>query len=169
MFNKKGLSGVITMVLLIGLTVVAVAIVGVVVRNMINNQVESSESCFGNFNKVTINSLYTCYNNTDSTNKLLFSIKIGDIDVDEVLVAISSAGATSSLRIKNESSTITDVTNYPDGVEGENVKLPDKNGGLTYIYDLSASPGKPDRIEIAPIINGKQCGTSDSLSSIDIC
>jgi len=165
MFNKKGLSGVITMVLLIGLTVVAVAIVGVVVRNMINNQVESSESCFGNFNKVTINSLYTCYNNTDSTNKLLFSIKIGDIDVDEVLVAISSAGATSSLRIKNESSTITDVTNYPGG--SSSIQLPNKNGGLTYIH--SGFSSKPDKIEIAPIINGKQCGTSDSLSSIDIC
>lgn len=168
MFNsKRGLSGVIATVLLIGLVVVAIAIVGLVVRNMVSTQVESTESCFGNYNKVTLNPLYTCYNLT--SGEMLISLSIGDINVDEVLVAISDTGTTKSFKIKNTSSIIPDLTTYPDGLAS--TQLPSKNGGLTYVYNLTSGGflGKPDRIEIAPIINNKQCDTSDTLSSIDDC
>jgi len=167
MLNSKGLSGVITMVLLVGLVVVAVAIVGVVLRNLITEEIKGTESCFGNYNEVSIEPLYTCYNL--SSEKLLISIKIGGINVDGVLVAISGTGTTKSFKIQNTSSTITGLTNYPSG--STSVKLPGQNGGLTYIYNLTEGgfSSKPDRIEIAPVINNKQCDVSDFLSSIDNC
>tara|TARA_Y100000034_G_C6803795_1_gene360733 strand:- start:34 stop:537 length:504 start_codon:yes stop_codon:yes gene_type:complete len=167
MRNNQGVSGIIAAILLVGLVVVAIGIVGLVIRNTISEQIERTESCFGNFNKVTINNLYTCHNT--SSGNLLISLSIGDITVEKVLIAISGTGTTKSFEIHNSSSTITGFTNYPSGLDS--VKLPSKNGGLTYIYDLTTGgfSGKPDKIEIAPTISGTQCEISDSLLSIDDC
>ena len=90
--NRKGISGVITAVIMIALVLVAAVIVWVVVRNIVQGQLTGVESCFGVYGKVTINNRYTCYNS--SSNKFQFSVNIGDIDVSAVLVSISGEGAT---------------------------------------------------------------------------
>ena len=59
--NHKGLSGVITAVIMIALVLAAAGIVWGVVNNMLKGQMEGAEACFGNYDKVTINSIYTCY------------------------------------------------------------------------------------------------------------
>jgi len=170
--NKKGMSGVIAMILLVGLVVIAVAIVGVVVQNMISDQTEGTEACFGNFDKVKINNLYTCYDS--DLNLFRFSLSIKDVTVDKVLVAIYGDGATKSFEINNTPSPINGVRNYksatyPSG--STNINLSSKNGGLTYIYDLATGgfSDAPDKIEIVPTLNGKQCDTSDSLTNIEVC
>jgi len=82
--GKKGISGVIAAVIMIALVMAAVIIVWSVVIPLIKNQLTETESCFGIFGKVTINNMYTCHNS--SSNNFQFSINIGDIDVDEVVV-----------------------------------------------------------------------------------
>lgn len=164
--NKNGASEVISTVLLVGLVVVAVIAVGIIIRNIVSTESEKTQSCFSNFNEVTINNLYTCYN---SSGDLFISISIGDLDVDKVLVAISGTGTTKTLEITDTTSTIAGLTNYPTGTTS--IILPDKNAGKTYSYDLATGgfSGSPDLIEIAPIINGKQCEVSDSLAEIEAC
>ncbi len=160
--DKKGLSGVVTVVILVALVMAATSIVWIVVKNLVDSQLQKT-SCLEVFEKVTINSLYTCYNRT--SNEFQFSISIGDIDIDGVLVAISGGGETKSFKITNEP---TDILNLkPYGEASGNVVLPKKNAGLTYIYDGFSE--KPDLIKIAPIINKNQCEVSDLLSEIDIC
>jgi len=161
-YKKKGLSGIVTAVVLIALVIAATAIVWVFVRNLVEEKLEGSGSCIDIFGKVSLNNRYTCYNS--SSSEILFSISIGEIDVDEVLVSISGDGTTKSFKIGNEAKPIDGLTNYPDG--SPNIKLPGKNGGLTYI---ASDSNQPDLIEIAPIIKGEQCGVSDSLSEIDNC
>lgn len=165
MKNKKGASEIISTVLLVGLVVVAVVVVGIVIRNIVTSESEKTESCFSNYNEVTINNLYTCYN---SSNFVHISVSVGDLNVDSVLVAISGSGTTKTLEITNETTTISGLTMYNGSTS---VRLPDSNAGLTYIYNLTAGgfAGCPDKIEIAPVINGKQCETSDTLSEIDNC
>lgn len=163
MKNKRGLSTVIATVILIALAMAVVMIVWSVIVPLVKNQLKQTESCFGNFGKITINSRYTCYN--FSSNEFQFSINIGDVDVDEVVVSISGEGITKSFRITNEEQAISDLAPYPSG--SGNVKLPEKNAGLTYI--ASGFTDKPDLIQIAPVINGKQCDVSDSLFEIDNC
>ncbi len=165
--QKKGLSGVIAAVILIALVMVTTAIIWTVVNNLITEKLEGAESCFDIFEKVTINNRYTCYNY--SSNQLQFSINIGDIKIDEVLVAVSGKGTTTSFKLSNEVLNIPDLTNYPSGSIG--VRLPGKNSGLTYFFDMSGSgfSEKPDLIKIIPIIGQKQCEASDSLSEIDNC
>ena len=161
--NKKGLSGVIAAVILIALVITAIAIVWVFVGNLVEEKLEGSGSCMDIFGKVSLNNRYTCYD--FSSNEARFSISIGDIDVNEVLVSISGDGTTKSFKITNEEKQIDDLVNYPDG--SAIIKLPGKNAGLT--YTATGFLNQPDLIEIAPIIKGKKCGVSDSLSEIDSC
>ena len=137
MKNKRGMSMIVTAVILIGLVMVAAVIVWVVVRNIIQDQLESVESCFGIYDKVTINNRYTCYDNSVPTdNKTHFSISISDIEVDSVIVSISGAGATNSYTLTNQGQTITNLANYPDDNPGTDlIIVPGKNSRLTYISD----------------------------------
>ena len=161
--NKRGISGVITAVILIALVMATITIVWVVVRNMVQGGLEDVESCFGSYGEVTINSGYTCYNS--SSNRFQFSINIRDIDLDSVIVSISGEGTTKGYTIRNIDEPITGLGSYPSG--SGNVRLPSKNSGLTYMENTFTT--KPDSIQIAPVINGKRCEFSDSLSEIDDC
>jgi hypothetical protein len=168
MKNSKGISGVVAMVIMIALVMAAVVIVWVVVNNMVRGEVSGAESCFGIFEKVTINERYTCYDS--DTNEFRFSISVGDIDVNEVLVAISGQGSTISFKIPKEDTQIDHVSPY-NGLPGAAVSLPDKNAGKTYVFNLATgfASTEPDLVELAPIIGTNQCGTSDSLDEIDSC
>jgi len=161
--SKRGLSTIVTTVILIVIVFVLISILWTTVNNLITKSLEKAESCFGNFEKVTINNKYTCYNHT--TNETLFSINIKEIDVDGVLVSISVGGGTKSYTLTNDEQSIPGLGSYPSG--SGSVKLPGKNAGLTYI--VSDFSERPSSIQIAPIINEKQCEVSDSLFEIGFC
>jgi len=165
--NKKGLSGVVTAVLLIALTMAMIGTVWVVVRNLVNNQIESAGSCLDIIGKVSINNDYTCYNST--SKELRLSIDIGDIGIDSLLVGVYGGGMAKTLTLTNDTSTIPNLVTYPG--RSTSVKLPGENAGLSYLFNLSAEgfSGAPDSIEIAPKIGGTQCDKSDSLNQIDDC
>ncbi|MCK4647832.1 hypothetical protein KAT24_02795 [Candidatus Pacearchaeota archaeon] len=164
--NHKGLSGVITAIILIALVLAATVIVWGVVNNLIRKQMESSEACFGNYDKVTINGIYTCYDSIDDTFQ--FSLNIGDIEVDKVIVSVSSEGSTNSYTLTNDAQPIPGLANYSStGFGTDFIKLPGKNAGRTYI--ASGFTEKPDLIKIAPIIGGQQCEVSDTISNIEVC
>lgn len=163
---KKGLSAIVTTVLLIGLAIVLVGIIWLAITNLVNKQINSA-SCVDVTGKVSINNRYTCYNST--SNELQFSISIGDIDVNSVLVGIAGQGTSVSLTIKNSTSQIPNLVTYP--ARSADVKIPGKNGGLTYILNLTAAgfSGAPDSIDIAPVIGTNQCSAADTLNQIDNC
>ena len=172
--SKKGISGVITVVLMIALVMAAAAIVWGIVNNTLKGQIESSKSCFGNFNKVTINPVYTCYNRvSENVYTVQFSLSIGDIDVDEVLVSVSSGGSTKGYPLTNVAGTIAGLTNYDSandpqiGFGTESIEIPSKNGGKTYV--ANGFTAKPDLIQIAPTLGGQQCDVSDTISGIESC
>ena len=168
MESKRGISGVIAMVIMVALVLAVIAIVWVVVNNLIEDEIESSESCFGIFDKVIIENSYTCYN--DTGQEIQFSINIGDIDVDEILVRVSGAGTTKSFSLSSGVQE-TFLKNYLNTSYGGGLVFPGKNAGRTYVLDmvLADLSGTPDLMEIAPIINEKQCGVSDTLSEFDDC
>ncbi len=165
MMKKRGLSAIIATVLLIALTLVIVGIIWVVVNNLVQSKIKSTESC-GVVSSVELNPLYTCYNQTSGADELWFSINVGDVDkLQDILVSISGQGTSASFKI-NES--LANLTNYPDRAAATGI--PGKNSGLTYIYTLPASfTQAPDSITIAPVINGEQCGVSSSINQFDSC
>jgi len=163
--DKRGISTIIATVIMITLVLIVVGVVWVSVNNLIGKQIETSESCFGNFGKIKLDKRYTCFNS--SSDELQFSINIGDIVIDSVLVSISSKSGARSFEISN--TTINNVKMYNDEY-GELVKVPEKNAGFTYVANVvGLGVVNPDSISIAPIINGNQCEISDSLPSINGC
>ncbi len=161
MKNKKGLSAVITTLILIALTISAIAIVWVTVSNLLTGRLDAAESCMNIFDKVEINERYTCY---DAPN-FHFSINIGDIEIEEVIVSVSGGAMTKSYILENNETNISGLGPYPD-TSGE-VKLPEKNSGRTYVTtDFLAIP---DSVKVTPVVNGNQCEVSDSLLEIYSC
>jgi len=163
--QKKGLSTVVETVIMIALTIAVVSVVWVIVNSLVQKNIKSSESCFGVFDKVELNPRYTCYNNTAGIDELWFSISVGEIEsIDDILVAISSGGASTSFKILEDN---------PAGLFYFNrthpVGIPKKDQGLTYIYRLPASSPVPERVEIALIIDGEVCGNIDSIEQFDSC
>ncbi|MFQ5531208.1 MAG: hypothetical protein ACE5ES_01190 [Candidatus Nanoarchaeia archaeon] len=114
MRNIKGISGVITAVILIALVLGALVIVWAVVNNIIKEDLDTSQACFGNFDKITLNDRFTCYNS--SSGGLRFSLNIGNIDVDKILVSISGSSRTKTFEITNEENSHDFLTRYNAGL-----------------------------------------------------
>jgi hypothetical protein len=165
--KKKGLSTVVITVIMIALSLAAVVLVWAFVNSIIKKQISSSESCFGTYGKIRINGQYTCYEDLGNNDfSLRFSLIIGDVKVDKVLISVSSGASVKSYEITNTPQIIPNLMMY-SGVNPENVSLPEKNAGLT--YNATGFTAKIDSIQIAPVIGGNLCDVSDSLSEIESC
>ncbi len=164
--NRKGLSAIVTTLILVALSMGAMVLIWTVINKMIQRQTGHTEACFGNYEKVTLNALYTCYTEIGIDNyEVRFSLKIGDIsNVEKVIVGLSSASAVKSYQITNTEQLLEGLAPYPAGTG--NVKLPEPNAGLSYVTSMTS---KPDLINIQPVINGETCEMSDSLSEIENC
>lgn len=164
--SKKGMSEIVTTMIMVALSLAAIVIVWGFVSNFINQSVESSGACFGNYDKIKLNKLYTCYEPLAGGGyNLRFSIGAGDVEVDKIIVAVYSESATKSYTITNSGQNISGLTMYPSGET--QIILPGKNSGLT--YEATGFSEKIDNIEIAPTINDNQCEVSDSYAEIDNC
>ncbi len=163
--NHKGLSTVVITVILIALSMMAVMLIWTFINKMIKNQIESSESCFGNYDKIKINGQYTCYEHNGSAYNFRFSLMVGDVKVDKVLVSVSSESAVKSYTIENTNGTIEGLAMYPSG--SATINLPARNAGLT--YRATGFTSKIDSIRIAPVIGGTTCEVSDSIAEIEDC
>ena len=164
--SKKGLSTIVTTVILVALSMAAIVLVWVFVNNLVKNEIKSSESCYGNYDKITINKQYTCYEKVGANYKLRFSLSIGDVQIDKVIVSVSSGGKVNGYTITNTPQLIANLVMY-SGSNPTNVILPGKNAGLT--YNATGFSANIDSIQIAPVIGGSLCEVSDSVSQIENC
>lgn len=162
MINKKGMSTIIVTLLLVMFSIVLIGVVFGFLRGTINKQMSTSGSCFGNYGQVTLNSKYSCYENS-SSSYVQFSINVGDVDIEGISVSISSVAGSHSFIINNTKS-VSGLTNYNGGT----ATLPDKNSGITYKYTWTDS-NAPESIEISPIISGTICPSSSSIPSLSNC
>ncbi|PIO08615.1 hypothetical protein COU59_00910 [Candidatus Pacearchaeota archaeon CG10_big_fil_rev_8_21_14_0_10_34_12] len=164
--NKKAVSGIIATVIMIGLVIGVTAIVWAVINNLIGKEISSSQSCFGNFGKVTLNKKYTCIDT--ALGEAHVSLSVGDVRIDSVLMAFSGASASKSFELK-DGSNFSYVKSYSGSYSGT-LSLPEKNSGITYIVDLSGlGVSDASSLKISPIIEGTQCEVSDSISELGSC
>ena len=92
--NRRGISGIVVTMLMIALVVVVTTIVWTAINSLIKENISSSQDCFGNFGKITLDKKYTCYDS--DINVVRFSINIADIKVDDLLISISNGPVNSS-------------------------------------------------------------------------
>lgn len=168
--GKKGISAIIGSVILIAIVLAAGVIVWGVVNNMVDDNLEGSGSCSNLMGKIELNSGYTCF---DSNNdSLVFSITLGDVEVDGILISLSKSGSTKTIEFINGTGPTggETINEYPGNSVSAN-ELPGRNEGSTYIYNATGSSFSDgvDLIEISPIIGGNRCSPIDSISEIPPC
>jgi hypothetical protein len=166
---KKAMSEVISGMLMVGLVLVLIAAVWVVINNVVGKETKNVESCFGNFDKVKINRIYTCYNSSPQDPFLQFSINVEDILVDNILVSVASGGNSKTITLSSEEAGLSYLSTYPSYLPG--AVMPSIGSGKTYMLNMTNASltGIPDSIQVAATINGQKCQVSDSLENIDSC
>jgi hypothetical protein len=150
--DKRGLSAVISILIIIGLTIVAGSIIWGVARSIIQERIDYSESCsLAVLDNIRINTVYTCYDNTEKKVKVM--VDLGDIDVDEILIYVNYI---------DESRTVN-VTQEKNSGKIHEVSLTDLFG------DKVVESIGPGAVRIAPIVNGQQCSIVDNFYQIPGC
>ena len=157
--HKKALSNIVATMLMIVLVVSLMAVVYSLTTKFTKDKIAKSKACgIDLIGKISINSEYVCY---DGAN-VIFSINRGDIEMDELLVSISSETNSKNFEIN---STVATNGLLPC-LEGGATILPQKKAGQTYKIPFSETP---TRIQIEPTINNKKCEVTDSLNNIVSC
>jgi FlaG/FlaF family flagellin (archaellin) len=161
MQNKKGLSTVIAILIIIAITLIATTIVWGVAKSVIDERVEYSEACsLALLENLKIDTVYTCYReNTASPSGILrLYLNIGNIELEKVMTYITYRGET---KVYELNKTRYDLS---------------KNSGKKYDisltdvgFVLSEGENKIDAVKIAPVIKGQQCAILDSFYQIPIC
>lgn len=172
--SKKGISGVITAVIMIALVIAATSIIWTIVNNLVRDKLEEAGSCFDAFEKVNINNRYTCYNITNPAsgdpNELHVSIGVEDISLTAILVSIADKEGNSKSFKLSDTALTENYLKDSGGTYGEPVLMPEKNSGKTYILNTDLlGIGYPSLIQVAPVSGGKQCEVADALAQIDDC
>ena len=163
---KHGLSQVVATVILILIVMVAGLTVWAAVGGFADkDKLDESKNCLDLIikNEVKINEDYTCYN--FSSHELEFSISVGNVEISELIVLVSTPGETKSYTLSKDQYSEDDLLNYSHGNFG--ITIPNKNAGKTFI--ATGILEIPDSVEIAPKINDKQCDIADSLKIILHC
>jgi len=165
--SRQGLSAVVAALMLVLLTLVLVGIVWAAISSLVNKNLPE-QGCLDAFGKVTLSNAYTCYNT--STNEMQFSISIEDIEITRAIVSISGQGTSKSVELTNQDTNVSNLRPY-NGNYQDPVKLPEKNSGLTYVYNLTAGGFNemPDSIRIVPVVGTDQCEVSDTIDEVYAC
>ncbi len=164
--KKRGLSAIISTVLIVALAIIMIVVIWGVVNTLIDDKLGKAESCYGTFEKIKIDEDYTCYNSDDEL--LNISISREDIEIDSLTIGIWGESQVITKEIFNDSQIVSGVFYLGDDLSGDSeVALPSKEGGKTYLVDGIDFEVK--KIEIAPKINGNLCETVDYIDNIFPC
>lgn len=157
--NKRGLSEIVAVVVVILLVVAMGAVIWGVVGNLVKTKTEHISSCFDvDFSdSIFFNNDYTCFNS--SSGEMQFSLGIGDVDIEKAIVSISYGGNSKVFSLTNTDESISELFTYPSRQSA--ISLPEKNSGKTYIATGISS--QPEWVKVIPYVDGKQCEYSDTV------
>lgn len=157
---SRGISQVITSILLILISIVGVIIISGLVIPFVRDSLGESKECFEVIDQLTINteSGYTCYYN-NTINKMIANVTIkrgtGAAEINGFIIAISGGGSSKTFEIKN--GTVKDVKMIDGSAD---IKIPGKGEEMT--YSMNTSLDEVRYAEIAPIMaSGRICKATD--------
>ncbi len=161
-FNKRAVSAVVATVLIILITVAAVAIIWTAVIPMVRENISPSKACLDAVSQVGLGTEegYTCRKSDDSGLKLQITRGEKDFELAGVQVMVSIGGNTYSTEYTGD---------MPDPNEEKVIEVAADDFDLPQGTTLS----EIEKIEIAPIVKvggtTKTCGTSASTRVIPTC
>ena len=165
---KKSQSQIVSSVLLILISIIAIMMIIGFIIPFIQNQL-SKGNCIEIINQIEIqnNPKYTCWD--VGGDRMLIQVHVSDNEPIKGF-AIELGGASSNtIEITDDTDVSTNVHMYHEIDEvGNKMIIPDKNEEKT--YNLTTTSGKPDSIRLYPIMtNGVTCDKADVLNKINNC
>lgn len=151
MKNKKGISAVVATVLIILITIAAVAIVWQIVQPMITSSLGSASNCVAvNTNGVKVLDDYTCINSTGTNHTVSVQVERGVGDFKLVGLRVS---------ILNNGNTIN---------ETEKTSVPLAGG--TKVYKIGIGSKSATQVEVVPTIqvNNKANATCSPSNVVNL-
>lgn len=168
--NKKGISGVVSAVLLIGIAIGAVIVVGTFIMQMIETEKDEILSCseIPYDGGIKIEGRYSCMNT--STDELRFNINLDDVKLSKIeLYLIDGSGDTFKKIEMEDNKTFSNLKEYGSDYN-EEISLPTSHGAKTYSFNNSENNNDIEEIKIIPIyLGGEHCDTEKTLSNIKDC
>ena len=148
MNGKRGLSQVVSAVLLILLTVALAAGLWAGLNGYLSSSMNRTTACNDIIEKVKLNPSYTCYDS--SSGSVLVSISRKEFAMDSLSVSILEEEKSKSFSLENTPKLIEEVSYYSSVGGVEMVALPGNESGKTYC--VSGFLSKPISIIISPVL-----------------
>jgi len=133
-FSKRGISPVVSTVLLIVIGIAAIGIIVGIIFPMIKGSLGKGKSCFDlrEYFKIAPSDEFTCYNITSDTTKLMVERGMENMSVKGFVVSIVSGGASTRYDIYDGATGMqmlenSDFTN--------NIKIPEPGEARTYLFN----------------------------------
>lgn len=169
--DKKGLSEVISTLLILILTVAVLAGLWLFVQNFVLDKLGTAKKCSGIAGKIEFGQ-ETCYVYKDIPiiqKELRISLNHADLKMDGVLISVTSmAGESKSFKITVDGQSSDANVKEFGGSYGSLLPFPEENSGKIYIFNLD-SFGEPKTIEMVPIIEKEYCASVDLWNDIPVC
>lgn len=167
MMNRKAVSAVVATVLIILITVAAVAIIWTTIIPMVRKNIDSGTLCLDAQSDISIvaSGGYTCYiANADGTYGVKVQVSHGskNFDLNDIMVGVKVGGDTTT-------KGLLDTTTDGWGATGD---LPGQNEEKTYTIDDVGSV-QPTGVEISAVVKvgetEEACDPSGSVDTLTEC
>ena len=164
--GKKGVSPIITTVLLLLIAVSLVVLLGSFLYPYVQNMLEKGQECFDIAGQITIDSKYTCFNSEDL--KVQAAIKRGTKEIEIGGFKISAIGGGTSSVFDVKEGTVEGVTML-DGETPEKIELPERGGERTYLLNVPSITNVDSIVVVALRENGETCDETETRLDIERC
>ncbi|MFA5993135.1 MAG: hypothetical protein WC796_05505 [Candidatus Pacearchaeota archaeon] len=156
--DKRGLSGVVTTLLIVLITVMAVFILASVMVPWVQNTLDNQKGCFNIRGELKFNEAKSCYNISDggNINSTKINIVFGKSNLSEIILWLDINGDYKMYRLKRGSTCCNSDTPPVTIVNttGGTVMGMGKQGSEMY-YIIKDKVVK--RVKVAPVVEGKDC------------
>jgi len=163
---KVAQSTIVATILMILLSVVAIALITSFIIPFVKEQLRESD-CINYAGKIEIKQhpTYTCYNSTEGNMSV--QIHIGDIEkIEEVTgfqIVINEGGSSKSFRVARDNPN-SEIRMYNGS---SSIVIPGKNEERA--YKISGFSKKPETINVFLLLNNNQCDVQNSLTYVNNC
>ena len=161
--EKRGLSPIIAVVLLLMITVVAAGIILAFVVPFVKENLSSSGECFEVLGDLKFDETpFNCFNSTEDGGRTGFSVRIDNEKIVGFRISLQSEGSSDAFDIESG----TQASNIRMLLDNFNspLEVPTRGGVRTYV-----TQGIFEKLEIFPILESKRkCDMADEIK-IDKC
>ena len=155
--NRKAVSQVVGTVMLIAITIMAVAIIASIIIPLVRDSLEGGASCFELRDHLEVRSSkrYSCYNGSADETRVMIKRNFNNVSIEGIVVGLEDGGRMDSFEINGKANSNVKMLNSSGGEE--NARLLGPGEAKTYIFEGYSSKA----VSVAVKTSGRTCDEQD--------